>query len=314
MTHSDPLHTSTGYAPAGDVIHALVAAGEGAVPGRLRSVYVTGSHADGSALSTSDLDVTVVFAGQLTAEERAAAEGALRDVAHHCAVELDVSVAGEDELARGMRPLLKLGGRCVWGEDRRDAALLIPIEQWARERMHAAYWLIVNIFGRPTPVTLPLGYPDASDEFFGYTSRAVRLPDGHEVPSTRDLIRVTGWAATALVALRGRTYVARKRELPMAYREHIGGEHAALHEDLVRWCRERWDYLIPASAAGRARLRTLCAHALAFENCFLAEYREWVLGELHAADAEAHDAARRMLEWVPLADEEVKAALQADKR
>lgn len=309
MTSLDALTNPTGSVRIDGALRALVAACAVALPGRLRAAYVTGSYADESALASSDLDIALVLAGCVAAEERGATERVIEAVAQQCGVELDASVISEDELARGVSPLLKLGGRCVWGEDRREAMPLIPIEQWARERMHAAFWLIVNIFGRPTPAMLPLGYPAAADEFFGYTRRTVRLPDGREVPCTRDLIRVTGWAATALVALRGRAYIARKREMPAAYRQHIGDKHAALHEELARWCRAEWGYLLPKNAADRAWLRELCARTLAFENRFLAEYREWVLGELRGADAEARQAARRMLERVPLADAEVMAAL-----
>ncbi|HKS70600.1 MAG TPA: hypothetical protein VJQ45_09265, partial [Ktedonobacterales bacterium] len=276
MTNPGTLLASTGNVQADDALRALTAACDAVLPERLRSVYVTGSYGDESALASSDLDVTLVFAGRLTAEERAAAEGAVAGVARECGVELDASVVGESKLAHGVPPLLKLGGRCVWGEDRRDAMPLVPIERWARERMHNAYALIVTIFRRPVPVALPLTYPDAGDEFLGYTRRAVRLADGRDVPSTRDLIRVTGWAATALVALYGRTYVARKREVPAAYRRHIGDEHAALHDDIAYWCREQWAYLLPDDAPSRARLRDLCARTLAFENRFLNEYREWV--------------------------------------
>jgi hypothetical protein len=84
-------------------------------------------------------------------------------------------------------------------------------------------------------------------------------------------------------------------------------DYAALLEDLAEWCRERWGYLIPADAAGQARLRDLCARTLEFENHFLGGYREWVVGELRAADHDARQAARRMLERVPLADPAIMA-------
>jgi hypothetical protein len=224
---------------------------------------------------------------------------------------LDAEVADEAELAQGAPPLLRLGGRSVWGEDRLSALPLMPIERWTRERMHAAYWLIVNLFGRAVPVSWPLAYPDAGDEFCGYTRRVVRLPDdGTEAPSTRDLIRVTGWAATALVAYKGHAYVARKRECPAAYAQHVGDEFAALHDDIYRWCRQEWGYLIPADAAGRERLRGICTRTLAFENRFLGEYREWVLRELRGGGTEAQRAARWMLGHVPLADAAVVGAAQ----
>ncbi len=122
---------------------------------------------------------------------------------------------------------------------------LLPIEEWTRERMHAAYWLLVTVFNRPRGVTLPLGYPDAADEFFGYARRTLRLPTGVEVPSTRDLIRVTGWIATALLALQAHVYVARKKECHDSYSHYIGGPWATLLHDIYHRLRTQWGYLIP---------------------------------------------------------------------
>lgn len=315
--HETTLTSSTGSARMDAALRRLIEGCQQALPSRLRSVYVTGSFADGSGLASSDLDVTLVFRDRFaSADQRATAERVVAEVAaagrarEADGVELDAEVADEAELAEGAPPLLRLGGRCVWGEDHLDALPLMPIERWARERMHAAYWLIINVFRRPAmPVSLPLSYPEPSDDFFGYTRRVVRLPNGAEAPSTRDLIRVTGWAATALVAFKGGAYVARKRECPRAYAQHVGDEHTALHEDIYHWCRQEWGYLVPSDDASRERLRDICTRTLAFENRFLAEYREWVLGELLNGDEEAQHAARWMLGQVPLADATVRAAL-----
>jgi predicted nucleotidyltransferase len=309
------LTSSTGSARMDAALRRLIESCQQALPCRLGSVYVTGSFADGSGLASSDLDVTLVFRDRFaSADERATAEhiiaaASARDDVD--GVELDAGVVDEVELAEGAPPLLRLGGRCVWGEDHLDALPLMPIERWARERMHAAYWLIANVFRRPAmPVSLPLSYPEPSDDFFGYTRRVVRLPNGAEAPSTRDLIRVTGWAATALVAFKGGAYVARKRECPRAYAQHVGDEHTALHEDIYHWCRQEWGYLIPSDDASRERLRDICTRTLAFENRFLTEYREWVLGELRSGGKEAQHAAHWMLRQVPLMDAAVMQAGQ----
>ncbi|MFI5272035.1 MAG: hypothetical protein ACHQ4H_03255 [Ktedonobacterales bacterium] len=309
MQADSTLAATTGNRRTDAALRALIATCQRALPQRLRSAYITGSYADGTGLATSDLDATLVFTGSLTADERAAVGDALaREGARSAQVELDLAVADERDLAAGVTPMLKLAARCVWGRDDRAEMPLIAVERWARERMHAAYWLLVNIFERPLPLQTPLTFPREHDEFRGYTQRTVRLEDGSDAPCTRDLLRVTGWAATALVARRG-GYVARKRESAAAYRERVGDEHAALLDDLSRWCREQWAYLIPAAAADRARLREMCARTLAFERRFLTEYRDWALGELQSGDAEARHAAACMLGRVPLADSALTDAL-----
>ncbi len=95
---------------------------------------------------------------------------------------------------------------------------------------------------------------------------------GRDVPSTRNLIRVTGWAATALLALRGGVYVARKSDCQATYQRHISDEWTDLLDDLYRRCRTDWRYLIPVSDAA---LRALCQRALQFENHFLLVYRDY---------------------------------------
>jgi len=187
---------------------------------------------------------------------------------------------------------------------------LLPIEEWTRERMHAAYWLLVTVFNRPWGVTLPLGYPDAADEFFGYARRTVRLPTGVEVSSTRDLIRVTGWIATALLALQAHVYVARKKECHDSYSHYIGGPWATLLHDIYHRLRTQWGYLIPAGSAERGELRALGEQTVRFENHFLVIYREYLLAQLDADGPTAPGRALWVLEHLPFRDAGVRLAVQ----
>lgn len=135
------------------------------------------------------------------------------------------------------------------------------------------------MFNRSRAVAPPVGYPDSTDAFFGYTQRTVRLPSGSRVSSTRNLIRVTGWIATALLAWRAGVYVARKSECHTSYKRHIGDEWAPFLEDVYRLCRIEWGYLIPAGGAERRALRDLCERTLQFENHFLTLYRDYLLAQ-----------------------------------
>ncbi|WIG57817.1 MAG: hypothetical protein OJF49_000562 [Ktedonobacterales bacterium] len=300
------LEATTGNKRADSALRGLIGIYEVAFPGRIHGCYVEGSHADGTGLDTSDLDLELVFKERFASDVECEAANRLGSAcADLSCVELDVSVVDEAGLAGGAHPLFKLASVLVYGEDIRDRVPLISIEAWTRNRMHAAYWLMNVVLGRPAPVRRPLMYPDPEDEFRGYVQRMVRLPDGREARSTRDLIRTTGWAATALIALRARQYVARKRDCHQLYRRYIGGEHADLLEDIYIYCRQHWLYLVPDARAEREQLLAICERALAFENDFLNTYHTYALAELRSTEEAARNAACTMLGRLPFDDAEV---------
>lgn len=292
------------------MLDALIADFEAAFPGRLCACYVEGSFGDGTALATSDLDLKLVFRDSFIDDEKARAEAICGAFAELSAVELDASVCDEAGLWRGISPQLKLGARLIYGEDIRESIPLVPLAQWTRDRMHTSYWRVVSLFGRPHVIRPPLDFPDPGAEFRGYTQRTLRLLDGSEVPCTRDLIRHTGWAATAIIAWRAGQYVARKRDCHVMYRELIGDEHADLLDDVYICCRQRWQYRIPEAPDDRRQLRSICERALAFENRFLAIYRDYLLTELRGADVEGRRMALLVLGRVPFVDAEVETTVR----
>lgn len=302
--------------PTGDprvdaTLRATVSAFEAAFPGRVRGYYVDGSHADGTGLPTSDLDLNIVFRDGFHGEaERAAAE-TLRDAcARASELEYDAELMDEASLIAGASPTFKLGARLVYGEELRDAVPLVPLAEWTRDRMHTSCWRTIHLFGRPVPITLPLEYPDATAAYYGYDRRKTRLPGGGEAPGTRDLIRSTGWAATALVAWQAGQYVARKRDCHVTYRALIGDEWSDLLEDIYVLCRGQWQCLIPDAPAERARLRALCARTLGFERHFMDVYRRFLLAELRGGGDGAR-MALDVLERLPWRDDEIAAAQAA---
>jgi predicted nucleotidyltransferase len=309
MTPID-LVSTTGNLAADEAARDLVESFENRFPGRVRGYYVEGSYADETAVATSDLDVIVVIKSHWNESAgQAAAEALAEQCTTLSAIELDVSLVNESELASGAYPQLKLGSHLLYGEDIREHIPLLPIQEWTRQRMHAAAWLIVNVFNRPHPVRLPLTYPDPQAEFFGYDNRLTRLADGREVPTTRNLIRVTAWAATALVALERGHYVVHKRDCYRAYAEHIGDEWSTFLGEIYIQCRNRWNYLLPDDPFDRRALRRLCERALAWENHFLSVYKGWLLGELRSPNEAARVQAVNMLSRTMLQDDEILAAL-----
>lgn len=306
------LATSSGSKAVDDALRSLIGIFEIAFPGRIRACYVEGSYADRSAVATSDIDLVVLFKDRFAGEAELDAAQRLRSYCTDLsAFELDLDIIDQAQAERGIFPSIKLAGVFVYGEDIRERLALMPIAEWTRNRMYATYWLTVKVFNRPIPVRSPLGYPLADDEFFGYTERVMRLPDGSEVRCTRDLVRVTGWAATALIALRAGAYVVRKADCYQMYQHLIGDDWSGLLRQIYQRCKVDWSYRIPEASAARQELRAICGRTLAFENHFLEIFREFVLAELHSDDDRLGQEASRLLGQIPYDDRVVARALQA---
>jgi hypothetical protein len=293
----------------------LIGSFERAFPRRVLGWFIEGSYADGTSIATSDIDVVAVFRGRfLNDGEKDSAAQLCAGCARQSALELDVTFQCEADLAGGASPTFALGSTFIYGEDVRARVPLLPIDIWARRRMHAAYWLMIDVFKRPAVTTYPLDFPRSNEPHRGYDCRTVRLADGSEARSTRDLIRVTGWAATALLALKAHVYVARKSDCHTFYRERLGGEWAGLLDTIYQVCRQEWHYLVPAAPRDRATFAGICHRVLQFENYFLATYRDFVVRELQSGDSSAVAEALAFLERVPFDDACVRGALRERER
>lgn len=279
------LLQSTGHVQADRAVQALVKRFESLFPQRVVGYFVEGSYADQTAIATSDLDLTLVFRDQfVTPEERQQAQEAVTACRQLNTLELDITLVEEGELRRGADPMFTLGARLLYGQEIRNTIPLIPIELWARQRMHAAYWLMIHVFNRPQPVVAPLTFPDAHDPFYGYANRVMHLADGSVIPTTRNLIRVTGWIATARLAYEAQHYVVRKRDCVPAYRSLINDEWTPLIAQIDARCRSAWGYRIPSTSDEQAELRAILCDTLFFENHFLSCYRHFLLTQFTGAD------------------------------
>lgn len=304
------LQGTLGHSQIDSVVQEVIQVYEDTFPEQIAGYYVEGSYADQTSLTTSDIDLVIIFRNRFAdADARSMAERTWTNKQAGIP-EVDIIIVDEDSLRGGVRPNVKLGGRLIYGQDVCRLYPLLPIDAWARERMHAAYWLLVNVYQRPTPVHLPLTFPSPSDEFYGYTNRTIRLPDDQEVPCTRNLVRTTGWAATALLALQAGQYAGRKRDCARLYRDHIGDEWSSLLEEIAISCRDEWQYLIPTASHARKLLRSLCERTLRFEQHFLSLYKPYLLEQLRSTEQEHARFAMWLQEHFPLDDAEVTAMLQ----
>lgn len=269
-----------------------------AFPDRIQAIYIQGSYADDTNVNTSDIDLLIVFKECFQYDEQHCAELLIQQCVAESPTELDIEVADEQSFVDGLSPTLKYGSHLLWGEDIRDNFPLIPLIVWTRDRMHSSLWRTGHLFNRSGNVIYPLDYPDPQGEFYGYDARLLRLPDGREVHCTRDLIRLVGWSATAILAYKAGVYVARKSDCHRLYQVHLEDEWGTLLQDIYELCRGKWHYLIPEDEDERRVLRHICERTLTFENHFLEIYKEFALSELNGDDEQgqldALQALRRM--------------------
>ena len=292
------------------ILQSIVESFEAKFPQRIRAYYVQGSYADASSVTTSDLDVLLVYKERFEDDEAQKAEKLAGLCEAESSVELDIEWVDEQSLANGVSPTLKLGSSLIYGEDIRDTLLLISVEEWTRDRMHSSLWRTVHICNRPSIIHYPLTYPDPRGEFYGYDARMLRLPNGQEVPCTRDLIRLVGWSATAMIAFKAGKYVARKGECHKMYQACFNDEWGQLLQDIYEFCRGEWNYLIPDNLEERERLRIMCERTLGFENHFLLVYKKFVLSELRGADMRGVLEALSVLQRIVYQDEEILTAIR----
>jgi predicted nucleotidyltransferase len=265
---------------------------------QILACYVIGSHADGTAVSKSDMDLVVIFKGWAQDDDKQSLQALCKTLSGELSIPIDLEILDEQTLKNTTDPVLKLGSHLLFGSDIRETLSLLEIEAWARDRLHTSYWRSIALFNRPSPVTLPLGYPSDEDPFFGYVVSG----------STRTLVRHISWAATALIAHQARTYVVRKADFPGIYRQVINDEFSDYLKQLYELCKVEWNYQIPDNSADLAEL---CRQTLAFENHFMDVYKTFLINELQSNVPIAQMAAIKVQGMLPLIDDEVEAALDA---
>jgi hypothetical protein len=287
-----PLLASTGSDRADAILSGAVHLWEALFPERIRGYYLSGSYATATATPTSDLDLTIVFKDDYhnPAESDRAQQLCAAIEALHPAIFLDLGYLSEQSLQQADRVSvalqLKMSSRLIYGEDIRDQITAIPDARYVRDAMHIPYF--ASRYGRPqlTVLPFPLDYPDPNGRFYGYDGWNLSSSGDTEQAGTKMLVVIVGRIASALVALHSGAYVSTKHESVTLYRKHIHDQWADLVEQVYDMCKVRWQYRVPTNPSDQAQLQALCRRALDFENHFFAQYRSYLLDELHTSARE----------------------------
>jgi hypothetical protein len=302
------LLASSGNAQIDEITAGIIAIMEFQFPSRIHSYYFEGSCADGAITPLSDIDLSILFKDQQTAIEQqhfVILKAALKRISSR---NLDMSCVDERMVLHAdllrfqadWSPVfhaitLKLASLPIYGADLRQAIPLVPRDTYIRTFMHFPYLVLAGQRKHQPQLPDPLDYPEPTDEFFGYTGRLLRAPDGKLTPSTKRVVHASGYIATALVALRTSSFVADKRTAVVEYCTQINDIWAEHLEAIQHYCRVQWGYRVPEVPADRAILRQLCQRQLDFENHFLSIYKDYLRHEQETVDEAARQFARERL-------------------
>lgn len=306
------LINSTGNDTIDDILVRVINAFENAFPNRIRAYHVTGSYYNRSAISNSDIDMTIIFKGDSIDEQE---EEKCFQTGEYCdslsSVELDFKYIDEGKLL----PLdnefpythyiiiNKIGSLLIYGEDIRHKMPLPPIDVVAWTYMVGIYRerLLSKRRESSEVLTFPLRYPEPEDEFYGYGS-------GDNI---FDLVLSVGLAVTIMCAIKAGKYVGSKSECPSIYAECINDKWTPFIQEVFEKCRYQWEQRVPTDEAERKQLREICRKTLAYENHFLSVYREYLLVKLRGSDGYSQILAAQWLGKIIYPDEEVVNALKS---
>lgn len=297
------LRASTDDERADETLRAMVTACEAAFPHRIRSYLLSGSYAAGGAIQESDLDLGVLFRGSVMDDERQRLFGLSDAIERLSAIRLDVAALDEDHFLPSA-PASALEVVTIYGDDVRSELTLEPLAHTLARHLSDATFYVWQMRGLREGLIWPLDYPDPDGEFFGYERYGLfqgRGADEMCAPGSRTIINcATAIAAARLAHASQRT--PSKRRCVELYARLAPGESATWLAALYATCKSRWRYRIPESPAERAKLRTLCAPMLAFENDFLAFARPLTQAALAVQDEYIRPRARDRLRWVAYPD------------
>lgn len=260
---------------ADEIIRTVVETFTSRFPDRIRACYLIGSYAGGTPVAMSDIDLVGVFKNQFRdAEEKRNAQATAESCAANSAIRLDITPRGENEIET-MYDVIRIGLKnasvLLYGQDIRDSIELPTIDAYTKDVIAGAMYFIARLNDVERVVALPLDYPNACDEFYGYTQK--RFADWY-LPGvsagTKELVATVSRIATATVAQRAGKYVSSKSEAVRLYGELMGEPWGMFVADVMQRCKYDWGYEIPENDFERMELAELCRQMKRFENDFCA--------------------------------------------
>ena len=264
----------TGHPEIDGLLAAIVSLYDVAFPGRVRGYYLVGSYGTADAIRRSDIDMTLVFTGAISLNDSARLllmRQAIREMAF---LHVDINTIAEATFGESDTCALVMASQFLYGEDTRRRIPLPSAEVYLRNISMPTQRGLTHRF-RHEEVTLPLAYPDADDEFFGYIPDKWKGVHG----DIKMWVLHVGWLATFLIIYSQQSYIPSKQHMLNICQQHPDEDWMQFVLEVFYYGREQWGYDMPPDGAGRRMLRDLCARTLAFENFVAAHYLNYLEDE-----------------------------------
>lgn len=258
-------HTRTST-QADDFLAALIEVLNGRFGPDLISTYIVGSRAANTVLSSSDIDLALVFRGKLAPERRAEIRRWLRKLQALTPVMMDTVVVDETEIVRGLTSNL-VCNRLLAGADTFAGLPQVKRSEMLLYHGGLAVHFMLAVRGWPKRFTFPLTYPQPDGRFRGYELSGTRVAEGQYVPGLNIYAGLVLGLASFRLAIEAGAYPGAKGEALPAYRQHLPHDrYRPLVEDVEEICRSRHQGRIPTDEFEISRLSLRCTETLAWEN------------------------------------------------
>lgn len=236
---------------------------------RIISVYISGSYANDYSLNgISDLDLLL-----LVDNPPKDFLDKVLEAAGPQDVELDLCILAVSDLYEHPDSIAvresvlssKLCGLLIYGEDLLKDWQIPPMEEYTQRTVEMVFMFIRRAHGDDCDM-MQLQYPDASDPYMGYSV----MRNGK--PSTKQLISLYTWIATARLADRNGIYCGCKKQCINQSLQHLDADFSEVLGEVYANCREKWGYKIPDNPQEQIVLAKYCKALLKYEQDFANQY------------------------------------------
>ena len=215
---------------------------------RILSIYLSGSFNRNQLTLSSDIDMSIIFQGTMTDAEYERFMQLRQGIQLLSPLRLDMWAESEDKMKARPANFATRSAKCLYGEDFFSDLPVQPIEHFAMRWIHKSIHYISVLRGRPQANPLPLSYPQAEDDFFGYTTFADFDTAEAFTKGIRIIVNMTTACSTARLAIEKGIEVTSKQDSVEQYKAHFDDEWGDYLIDIVKLIKMDLQYQFPSQA------------------------------------------------------------------